>query len=93
MAWTVEVTPSAARQIGKLGRESARRISKFLCGRLSTHDDPRQIGKALKGSELEQFWRYRVGGHRLLCEFRDGTHTVLVKAVGHRSYIYRCRLR
>ena len=93
MAWTVEVTPSAARQIGKLGRENAGRISKFLRERLSTLDNPRQIGKALTGSEPGHLWRYRVGDHRLLCEIRDGTLTVLIVAVGHRRDIYKNSFR
>ncbi len=57
--------------------------------RLATLDDPRGLGRPLAGSALGNFWRYRVGDYRLLCEINDGTLTVLVVAVGHRRNIYR----
>lgn len=40
LALTVEVTPSAARQVGRLGRENAGCIGNFLRPCLSTLDDP-----------------------------------------------------
>ena len=93
LAWTVEVTPSAARQTGKPGRENAGRISRFPRERLSAPVDPHQIGKALKGSEPGHLWRCRVGDHGSPCAIRDGTLTVLVMAVGHRSDICKVRPR
>ncbi len=89
MAWTVEVTPAAARQIKKLGPTAAGRIRAFLRERLAALDDPRQIGKPLTGSELGHFWRYRVGDHRLLCEIQDRALVVLVVEAGHRRDVYR----
>lgn len=89
MAWTIEVTPAAAKQIKKLGAVEARRIRTYLRERLAALDDPRQLGKPLTGSELGQFWRYRVGDHRLLCEIQDRALVVLVIEVGHRRDVYR----
>ena len=89
MAWTIEVTPPAAKQIKKLGAVEARRIRAFLRERLAALDDPRQLGKPLTGSELGQFWRYRVGDYRLLCEIQDRALVVLVVEVGHRRDVYR----
>lgn len=89
MAWRIEVTPAAAKQIKRLGPANAVRIRNYLRERLGALDDPRQIGKPLKGSELGSFWRYRVGDYRLLCEIRDGALVVLVLEVGHRRDIYR----
>ena len=89
MAWRVEVTPAAAKQIRKLGAVDAGRIRAFLRERLAALDDPRQLGKPLTGSELGRFWRYRVGDYRLLCEVQDGALVVLVVEVGHRRDVYR----
>jgi len=62
----IEVTAAAARQIKGLGPSNAGRIGKYLRERLATLDDPRQLGRPLAGSELGNFWRYRVGDYRLL---------------------------
>lgn len=89
MAWRVEVTPAAAKQIKRLGPANAGRIRTYLRERLATLDDPRQLGKPLTGSELGHFWRYRVGDCRLLCELQDRALVVLVVEVGHRRDVYR----
>jgi mRNA interferase RelE/StbE len=59
MAWTVELTPLAEKQLEKLDPQIARRILSFLHGRLAGSNDPRSLGEALKGSELGEFWKYR----------------------------------
>jgi len=52
-------------------------------------DDPRSIGKALHGSRLGEFWRYRVGDYRLISKIENDRLVVLVLRVGHRQEIYR----
>ena len=64
MAWRVEFTPAAAKQLRKLDREIARRIASFLQDLLTDCDDPRQRGKPLTAN-LAKLWRYRVGDHRV----------------------------
>ncbi len=61
MTWRIELTATAARQIGKLDKNEAKRITTFLRQRLATLDDPRTTGKALTGPQLGAYWRYRVG--------------------------------
>ena len=89
MVWTVEVTEAAAKQIKNLGPTNAARIRTWLRDRLATLADPRLLGKPLSGSALGQFWRYRVGDYRLLCDIQDGALVVLVVEVGHRREVYR----
>jgi mRNA interferase RelE/StbE len=60
----------------------------FLDGRIATSDDPRILGKALKGP-LGEFWCYRIGDYRLVCEIRDGVLTILVLRIGNRREVYR----
>ena len=89
LAWKVEITERAVRQIRKLGPSEAARVGGYLRSRVAPLDDPRRLGKPLRGSEFGNFWRYRVGDIRILCEIHDDTLTVLVVAVGHRRSIYR----
>ena len=89
MAYAVEVLPSALRDIDQLDAQPRRRILKFLYERVGKLDDPRSIGQALKGSELGEFWKYRVGDYRLICKIEDDRVVVLVLRIGHRRDIYR----
>ncbi len=89
MAWKVELSAEAARELGKLDAQPARRILKFLHERVASLDNPRSIGKALRGSRLGEFWKYRVGPYRLICKIEDDRLIVLVLRVGHRKEIYR----
>jgi mRNA interferase RelE/StbE len=89
LAWTVRFTDTARRQIAKLDPQIARRVLKFLSTRLAAADNPRSLGHALKGEELGEYWRYRVGDYRILCDIRDAELVILTLCVGHRREIYR----
>ena len=88
MGWRIELSGDARKQLQKLGRSEARRIVQFLHQRIEPLDNPRLVGKALKGPFTE-LWRYRVGDYRLICELHDEVLVVLVLRVGHRSRVYR----
>lgn len=88
MAWRIELTATAARQLAKLDKNSARLITRYLRQRLAVADDPRSSGKALTGP-LGGFWRYRVGDFRVICEIQDGALCILVIEVGNRREVYR----
>lgn len=88
MAWKVELSSQADRELGKLDPQHVRRILKFLFERLAKLGDPRSIGKALHGSRLGEFWRYRVGDYRLICKIEDDRLLVLVLRIGHRREAY-----
>jgi mRNA interferase RelE/StbE len=89
VAWTVEVSESALRELDKLDPQHARRILKFLDDRVAGSDDPRAVGQALQGTKLGEFWKYRVGDYRLICKIVDERLIVLVLRIGHRREIYR----
>jgi mRNA interferase RelE/StbE len=89
MAWKIEFSLAADRELSKLDAPHIRRILKFLHERVAKLDDPRSIGKTLQGSRLGEFWKYRVGDYRLICKVEDGRLVVLVLRVGHRKEIYR----
>ena len=89
MAWTIELDRAAERDIRKLDRQTARRILAFLHGRVRALDDPRSIGQALKGARLGEYWKYRVGDHRVIARIEDSAVRVLVVRVGNRRHVYR----
>lgn len=89
MAWNVELSATALRELNKLDAQHSRRILKFLHERVAKLDNSRSIGKALQGSALGEFWKYRVGDYRLICKIEDDRLLVLVLRVGHRREIYR----
>ena len=92
MAWKIEISASAERELARLDAQHSRRILRFLNDRVARLDDPRSIGKAMQGPRLGEFWGYRVGDYRLICKIEDALVIVLVLRVGHRREIYRERL-
>jgi mRNA interferase RelE/StbE len=88
LAWVVNFSDKAERQLKRLDPTIRRRIVDFLEQRLARLPNPRSLGSALAG-DLKGLWRYRVGDYRILCEFKDDELIVLVVEVGHRSDIYR----
>ena len=89
MVWRIELTATAAKQLAKLGKSEAKRITSFLRQRLAILDDPRSTGKALTGPHLGAYWRYRVGDYRIICDIQDGALCVLVIEIGNRREVYR----
>ncbi len=75
MAWKIEITREAEKELARIDRQEAKRIISYLRNRAALN--PRQWGKALQG-DLSGLWRYRVGNYRVLCEIRDAEVTVLV---------------
>ena len=87
MAWTIDYTITAKNQLLKLDKQHARRIVEFMDERVAALGNAREQGKALTGP-LENFWRYRVGDFRIICDIQDGKLIVLVVKVGNRRDIY-----
>ena len=80
LAWKIELTGSAEKELAKLDKSSAKRIINDLRERVSV--DPRATGKALRGDH-SGLWRYRIGD-----EIYDDKISVLVIRVGHRKEVY-----
>lgn len=89
MAWKVEFSELAIKQIDKLDRSIARRILAFLQSRVENGDDPIGLATRLKGPENSGRWRYRVGDYRIVVSFEINIVTVYVIEIGHRREIYR----
>jgi len=89
MAWRIEFADSAAKQLRKLDPQIATRILTFLRDRIAVLDDPRSIGEALRGKELGDFWKYRVGNWRIIADIDDGVVLITVVRIGNRREVYR----
>jgi mRNA interferase RelE/StbE len=89
MAYAIEFAATAARELDSLDAQHRKRILKFLHERLAPLDNPRSLGQALRGSQLGEFWKYRVGDYRLICKIEDRRLLILVLRIGHRREVYR----
>ncbi len=89
MAWKIEFSAEAERELNRLDGQDIKRILKFLHERVAKLDNPRSVGKALQGPRFGEFWKYRVGDYRLICKIEDARVVVLVLRIGHRREIYR----
>jgi mRNA interferase RelE/StbE len=87
LAWTIEFDPVALKDLRKLGRSSAARITAAL-DKLALQQNPRDRGKALAG-EWAGHWRYRIGDYRVIARIEDGRMVIVVVALGHRREVYR----
>jgi len=89
LARRVEFGDEAKKDLAKLDRQIARRIAAFLRDRVAVLDDPRSLGDALKGSQLGEFWKYRVGDYRIIALIEDSVLRILVVRIGNRREVYR----
>ena len=89
MTWTVELDPSVEKELNSLDPKEAKRILRFLFERIVHLENPRSVGEALKGSQLNMFWKYRVGDYRIISSIEDNRKCILVVRVGNRREIYR----
>lgn len=89
MAWIIKYTESSSKQLKKLDKQTALRVLDYMDERVAVSDDPRSLGKSLKGPKIGEYWRYRVGDIRVIYNIVDKQMMVLVIAVGNRREVYR----
>ncbi|MBX3453524.1 type II toxin-antitoxin system RelE/ParE family toxin [Ferrovibrio sp.] len=87
MAWTIEFSRTAEKQIAKLDRRWQREILDYLDQRVARQSDPTQLGKPLRG-DMKGLWRYRIGDFRVICSLEADRLVVHVVGLGHRSAVY-----
>ncbi len=89
MVWIIKYTKSASKKLKKLDQQTALRVLDYMGERVAILDDPRTLGKSLKGPKMAEYWRYRVGDIRVICHIVDGQMMVLVIEIGNHREIYR----
>lgn len=88
MAWRVEYSKEAVRQLRKMDPTDSKRVRDWMRRNIDGCDDPRVHGKGLTANRSGE-WRYRVGNWRVLAYLNDGVVTVEVFRVMHRREVYR----
>lgn len=87
MRYSIEVLPSAARQIARLAKDVRVRVARKIEALAA---DPRPHGvKQLHGEE--QLYRVRVGDYRVIYQIKTDRLIVVIVRVGHRKDVYRRR--
>jgi mRNA interferase RelE/StbE len=89
LAWIIKYTESSSKQLKKLDKQAALRLPDYMDERVSVLADPRSLGENLKGPKMGEYWRYRVGDSRVICNISDGQMTVLLIEIGNRRDVYR----
>ena len=89
MVWIIKYTESSNKQLKKLDKQTALRVLDYMDERVAMLSDPRSLGKNLKGPKMGEYWRYRVGDVRVICNILDGQMKVLVIEIGNRREVYR----
>ncbi len=87
MAWTIELSRTAARQFSKLDNPLKIRVKDFIV-KLSAMDNPRHNGKIMQG-QYSDYYRYRVGDYRLICHIEDSKMLITLIQLGHRKEVYK----
>lgn len=85
--YKVEFAKKAVKILQKLDPTISRAIVSWIKKNLEGCDNPRQYGKALKGT-LSSCWRYRVGDYRIIASIEDKKLIIVVITVGHRKEVY-----
>jgi len=86
MKYRVEYTRTAVKQLKKMDKMIASFIISYVEEKLVDCENPRLYGKALQGN-LNDKWRYRAGGYRILAKIENHIVLITVVEVGHRKEI------
>ena len=89
MAWKVELSNLARKNLDQLDPQVSKRIMVFLLSKIAISDNPRNVGSALQGSELGEFWKYREGDYRVIAQILDAEVKILVVKISNRKQVYR----
>ena len=89
MVWTVEYAASVRKSVRKQAPGVRKRIRRYIEERLASLDAPRQLGAALRGTQFEDLWRFRVGDYRIIARLEHARLIILVLAVAHRREVHR----
>ena len=87
MAWNVDFSVTARKQLKKIDKQWQSKILDYLEDEVATLEDPKDKGKGLVGNK-KGLWRYRVGDYRIICQIIDDEVVILVVIVGHRKNVY-----
>ena len=89
MAWQIEFDTDAPKDRRKLDKPIELRLVSFLRTRMSTLNNPQDLGEALSRQKLGSYWKYRIGDWRIICDIQDHRIVVRVLRIGNPREVYR----
>ena len=89
MVWRIEFEAAAKKELSKLDKQAARRITSFLRERVAPLENPSSLGAALHGPRFGELWKYRVGDYRIIARIEDQLLLILIVRIGDRKEVYR----
>lgn len=87
MAYQVVYTKKAIKSLSKIDQSQQKLILAWIEKNLVQTDDPKALGKSLKGN-LKEYWRYRIGNYRILADINNDEIKIIIFNIGHRKDIY-----
>lgn len=87
MTYKVVYTSKAIKNLKKIDQAQQRFIISWIEKNLVNTENPKALGKNLKGN-LKEYWRYRVGNYRILADIDNDEIKVIIFNIGHRKDIY-----
>lgn len=84
MTYTIEIKPSATKQIKKLSQDLQEQIA-LTINNLAINPRPDGV-KKLKNLDS---YRVRVGDYRIIYKIQDNVLLIIVVRVGHRKDVYK----
>lgn len=87
MSFVLVIEKKAKKQLQKIDKIHAKKITDWMAKNLNNCSNPYIFGKPLKGN-LSNLWRYRVGDYRILAHIYDNKLVITVVQIGHRKEIY-----
>jgi mRNA interferase RelE/StbE len=88
MKYTIVFDARALKALDALDKIQSRLILAWIDKNLNGTDDPRILGKPLKG-KLSSYWRYRIGQYRILVELLDKELVIVIISISHRRDVYK----
>jgi mRNA interferase RelE/StbE len=88
VAYHLEILPAAERALKKLAKPVARKVAAKIRA-LANDPMPSDAAKVKGQKKGENFWRVRVGEHRIVYDIKRKRLVVVVVGVGKRDEIYR----
>ena len=88
MAWTVKFSTRAVKSLKRIDRPNQELILKFMTEKVVKHSDPVSLAKKLSGN-LGDFYRFRLGDYRIVCDVQNQELIILILQIGHRQNIYQ----
>ena len=84
---SVEYDPHVIKKLAKLDAPVRNQIKEWIDTNLEGCENPRLHGKALTGN-LKEYWRYRVGGWRIMAKIQDDKVIIFVVKIEKRGDVH-----